>query len=215
MVYPQNLVLKQHAATIDGLIHNLSNIPAVTATMTSPPKGSSFIVQQNCKQAMARVSNPIGDAATHMTAPHVHFMPAAGGEDEDDGEFIDVSGVPPDDLDTPSPPPPPAHDHESLNPRTPCQSGPPTCCTAGTKLSRRADNVWTFFQKIENKYCCHYCLKLTEEGKPVGFYQYSGNGTDSMHKHLIREHCEQWIVACDGLGVLIMAKNAQDTVKEY
>ncbi len=70
---------------------------------------SFYIVQ-------ARVSSRVEDAATHMSGPHVYFMPAAGGEDEDDGEFIDVSGVPPDDSDTPSPSPPPAHNHESHMP---------------------------------------------------------------------------------------------------
>ncbi|KAK0485399.1 hypothetical protein EDD18DRAFT_1111546 [Armillaria luteobubalina] len=161
----------------------------------------------------------------------VHF-------DEDEDEYIDISGVPPETPPSTPTPPPPSHPRttaphatpstpRSATPRqlsgiehpasTPCQAyfGRHSIRQTVSKRGHRAEDIWTFFETKEDRRCCRFCLCQKEVGKSVPFHEYGGKGTDSLRSHLICHHGDEWITACDELKIKISAKNAREAVWAY
>ncbi len=57
--------------------------------------------------------------------------------------------------------------------------------------------------------------KKQSAGEKVLFHQYSGTSMDGMHQHLAKNHLDDWIGACDALGIAITADCAQPYVESY
>ncbi|KAH9159457.1 hypothetical protein EDB89DRAFT_1183790 [Lactarius sanguifluus] len=98
-------------------------------------------------------------------------------------------------------------------------SDPPT----PTRPSRRAqkagsrlgsgDDTLRFFQVVEGKKQCKFCLVLHQEDASIKVHSYRPTtATGPLRAHLLKHHAEEWVAECQSLKIGLRGKEGEEAI---
>ncbi|KAH8978653.1 hypothetical protein EDB86DRAFT_2992024 [Lactarius hatsudake] len=104
------------------------------------------------------------------------------------------------------------HQEGSSDPPTPTHH-PRRARKAGSRLTSMGDDTLRFFQVVEGKKRCKFCLVLHQENASIKVHPYrSTTATGSLQSHLLNHHAEKWVAECQRLKIELRGKEGKEAV---